>query len=480
MRLNQTVLNGIAWGSFSLIAIYIAFNHEPWYDEYLVWYMDKRMDLRELFKAMTHEGHFMLWHSLVYPFVKAGASFWCLQLVSCFLIISAGWLLMMKSPFDFLSRLLILFSYPFLYEFCAISRCYSLIPIILFCIAWLYKQKNRHMVLYCLSIGILSWTHVYMEGLVAALFLLLLYEDIFIPYKTDQRWPKDAVFGACIIIIFVAAAFIQVSGSLRYSHQALSNQTDSWASLYEKVFLQTYRIPIKFITPILPAGGWFRLIEVLTSIANVTIWGLILFCLFKLANNKNNFKFVIVGFLSLAWQLLMGLKVWYWGHQRLFLPFLVLLFLLWLFDTKDKARHFSTIIIICFFVLTSKYGRIYTDTRYLYSPDTSLLSFVENHIEKKKPLVFDFMPDRPETYDLFFKDYPHMYYSVKDNSVELISNTLLEQFAEHMNSSQYILFVGNDLPIQSTTFSIKLLYECPESMTASFYKYVYLITRIKP
>ena len=134
----------LVWGLYTLITIIFAFRHEPWYDEYHAWGMVNQMDFVQLWKAMRIEGHFVLWHLCLWPFVKwFGMDWHCLYCVSVPLMSLAAWLLLFKVRFPFVGKLLVIFSAPFFYYYPVISRCYALIPPIMMGLVVLYQQKKH-------------------------------------------------------------------------------------------------------------------------------------------------------------------------------------------------------------------------------------------------------------------------------------------------------------------------------------------------
>ncbi len=384
---NNNVVLWIIWGIFSGLVVFLASFHEPWVDEYYVYFMCKSYNLRELWAAMTREGHFMLWHLLVFPFAKLGCSYWCLQLVSIILVSVAGWILLMKAPFDIFSKCLILFSYPIVYEFPVISRCYALIPLCLFLIASYYKKQKEHPFVYCIFVGILSHTHAYMEGLVAALFLLFCYENILCPIKKGRPVEKKYITAASIIVGFVLLAGMQVIGSLKYAHEVFVGSTDSWADLWRKLMVYTYSFPIKFLAPVL-GSGISKYLNTIGVIVSAIMWGGVILLLYLLFwNNKNNRKFIIVGIIAIGWQIFMALNVFLFANQRVFLPMLIIIFLAWCGYSKELKIP-SLLLVLSLFMLTGRYGEIARDIKEIHSSELPMHDYIISTIPNNNQLCF--------------------------------------------------------------------------------------------
>ena len=142
------------------------FFHEKWRDEAQAWLMARDLNLFDLLKQMKYEGHPFLWQLILMPFAKLGFPYITESLISLLFMWIATWLLLIKSPFDKLVKIFILLSLPIIYFYPVIARNYSLIPLALFIIAILYKDRNEKKVHYCLAILFLAYTHILMWGLV--------------------------------------------------------------------------------------------------------------------------------------------------------------------------------------------------------------------------------------------------------------------------------------------------------------------------
>ena len=152
---------------YIIITFIIAvFFHEKWRDEAQAWLMARDLNFIELLKQMKYEGHPFLWQLILMPFAKLGFPYVTETLICLFLMWISVWILLLKGPFKFFTKVIIILSLPFIYLYPTIARNYSLIPIALFLIATLYKNRNEKKIQYCLSILFLAYTHVLMWGLV--------------------------------------------------------------------------------------------------------------------------------------------------------------------------------------------------------------------------------------------------------------------------------------------------------------------------
>lgn len=366
----------VLWGVYTLCIVFLASRHEFWNDEYHVWFLARFLSFKELWQSMTMEGHFLLWFLPVRLLAKLGCSFWCLHLLSVSLVSAAAWMMVMKAPFSLLGKGLVLFSYPLIYWFPVISRCYALIPIILFALAFLYRE-DKCPLLYAVLVGLLAHTHAYMEGAVAALFLLWCYERIWIPHK-ERHSVRQGISGAVIILVFVAFAYIQVSGSLDYGQSHLK--------FYG--FFQTWYPLAKAYCPI-PDGmsdeikaGQFNIVSVLLLVVSGVMMLSALFLMFRIFwTRKWNRKFAFVLVTSVAWQFLMSLLVYQFGNHRPYLPLLLVFFALWCVYDKSLWRD-VLLLLSFFFILTGQCGLMIKDIRGPFCPDM----YVYDAVKENAPL----------------------------------------------------------------------------------------------
>lgn len=364
----------ILWGVYTLCIAFLATRHEFWNDEYHVWFLARFLSFKELWQAMTMEGHFLLWFLPVRLLAKLGCSFWCLHLLSVLLVSAAAWLLVMKAPFGMLPKALALFSYPLIYWFPVISRCYALIPILLFALACLYRE-NRHPLLYAVLVGLLAHTHAYMEGAVAALFLLWCHERILVPRRAGLP-VRQGIIGAAVILGFVALAFLQVSGSLAYGHSHLD--------MLHGVF-QTWYPLAKAYSP-LPEGvedalktGQFSFLAIFLLVVTAALVVVVLYSLARIFwKQKTNRKFAWVLVIAVAWQVLMSVAVYQYAEHRSYLPMLLVIFALWCVYTKDIRRE-ALLLLAALFIMTIQTSLIIKDIRGPFCPDTYVYEAVKDH-----------------------------------------------------------------------------------------------------
>ena len=185
--------NLIIFGIYLICSFIMVIFHESWRDEAQAWLIARELTIPEIIAQMQYEGHFLLWYLILLPFAKLGFPYITTKIISWVIIGISVWLILKKSPFKTFTKILIIFSFPMLYLYPAISRCYCLIPLAIALIAITYKTRNEKMLRYILSIVLLANTHVIMWGLVGMLFLELFYEQIFKQKNKTSKQNKKTI-----------------------------------------------------------------------------------------------------------------------------------------------------------------------------------------------------------------------------------------------------------------------------------------------
>lgn len=296
--------------------------HEPWSEELNGWRIAKDYDIIGMFKLMSHEGHFILWYILAYPFAHLGYPPIFMGVISCTLMLIAGYLWLFKSDFPLVVKLVVLFSYPFVYCFPVIIRCYALIPPILFGIAIIYPQRHERTILYGILLGLMANTHLYMEGFYITMLLLFIYESYKKGKETVYEYKKDllAVF---IAVLGGLVALSQIVGVLfiESSRSVIGSNAISFTYIFS-MFMESY---FNLATRI----SFFYLI----------IYSFLFLCIIYMMYTtlRCEWKYYIILFLPIIYQILFSRFIFAFNFQRIFLPFFILLFVLWIKEKKTKV-----------------------------------------------------------------------------------------------------------------------------------------------
>lgn len=378
MRLNENHKKWLLLTCYLVCVILLALIHEPWIDELHAWVMARDMSAREIWGAMKVEGHFCLWHLILMPFAKAKLNVFCLQIISILFTVIAAWLFVFKTDFSYGAKVAVLLSFPMIYYFPVISRCYALVPPILMGIALTYKRLNNNKYLFAILVGFLAHTHLYMEGMVLALFLVYIYKMIIPKYKENRLRVTD--FGPLVLIVlFVLLAFVQVARNplvpvyIQLGDNIVVPSGNKGLSITVSNIFKGYSIlPYDLFEP-----GLTEILAYTLAFLPMLILSLIIFYNFSIIG-----RFITI--VSIGWQLLLSLVVYFIGHQRIYLPFFIIITIIMMMDNRGKKIN-TAIICLCILASISGYLRhIRNDVLMTYSSIKPLAEAIEENVPENK------------------------------------------------------------------------------------------------
>lgn len=308
------------WALYTVIIIFLALHHEPWADEYKVWHMAYTLSLPDLIGAMRVEGHFCLWHLLVWPFVRIFGMDWhALYAVSIPLMSLAAWLILFKLKFNFSAKLFLIFSAPFLYSFPVVARCYALIPPILAIIVILWQRKSSPF-WFCLFVGLLAHTHAYMEGLVGIIWCIFVYKYVISFWNTDRQRARRNLYASGVTFLMVLLAFLQIEGSIVDAGNGTGpafKSAQSWDSwILEWMTAHRFRI---FTTLRNAFGTWIPNLDLVIAIASLAVFSVAVSFFAAQQEHLNRKEIAWIVTAGSLWQLYFATNIYFMQFQRTYL-----------------------------------------------------------------------------------------------------------------------------------------------------------------
>ena len=414
MTKNKTLYINILWTIlYAVVTLLFVMRHEIWADEAQVWLLVKQLSLPGLFKHLVNEGHPSLFYLLVMPFAKLGFSIFSMQIICWLSSCVSVFLFLQFSPFGRFTKFAVLISAGFLYFFPVIARSYSLIPLLVFASAILYKkvQENpqKYSLQYAVVLAMLANTHVIMFAFV---FVLGCYfvEDYLIKNKSSVLY-----FAAGIIFFGLFAVIIQLFGTCS-SNQAINLNFD------DVPFESIKTILIFFLNSIgLVYKSEFIGIQLTTYTKIASLTMLVLFVILNVQLFVNNKKMAYLSWLAIGFQL--GIYIFSYKammyQTRIFSAYIILLFCYWITLSEDNLKKswkiFSkmavNITLSVFFLLTVGCGvqSAALDIFYNYSSAAEVADFLQKHTEKDAVIIPNAVPFGLAVYakapDKYFYDF---------------------------------------------------------------------------
>ena len=199
---------------FILYIIFIAIVaacHEFSQDETQSWLIARDLNLIDIIKQMKYEGHSFLWYYLIMPFAKLGFSIESQKIIVCLFAIATVYLILKKSPFNRLTKILLTFSSGMVYYYSAFARPYCMIPFLLACIAVIYKEKENHQYLYAILVGLLAHTHLVMFPTVFMLIITFWGKQLILKRKEKTKEEKKKLYKSLLLVIAIVSVYVIIA-----------------------------------------------------------------------------------------------------------------------------------------------------------------------------------------------------------------------------------------------------------------------------
>lgn len=257
---------------YSVLTFLGALNHEMWLDEAQAWVILRDAPLSELPHIFHIEGHPPLWYAVLYPFVKLGFPAEYAPLISWLPMAAGAAVLLFKVELPQPLKYLMLVSSGFLYYNSAMLRVYSLIPLLLFLILWIYPKRREHGILYGLLIALLANTHIFICGIVGVLGIFMLV-DLFSQWRESDRRENAgkltgvAIAGAGVLLLVIPMiGSVEANGSVGASLSFLPRSIFLAATTtFNDVFAQ-------IVQPCFGGAAWF----VILMLTTLMLWGMLI------------------------------------------------------------------------------------------------------------------------------------------------------------------------------------------------------------
>ena len=425
---------------FSLLTLVEVIQHEPWRDELQAWIIARDLDAPGIIYQMRYEGHFALWSLILHPFSVCGGSLLWMGLVSWGLMVVAAGLFVFRSPFTWYAKAAFLLSYPMIYYFPVVSRCYALVPPLLFGMASLYKSLPRHRLLYCFLLGVLAHTHVYMEGMVAVLFLIYCYDCIWKPWRVSSfRERAYALAGALLTVGMVLLAFLQVLPALNLRSD-LGGFTYSLGETLEVM------------------GGTVLVNEALwVQIVNYGILALLVVWFISRYARGHNLRIPLIVIGAVAWQIFFSVEVYPMMLQRAYLFLFILVFAMWI---MVRQRPLLSVIVTILSIFTMhKLPEAYEDLYKPYSNVSQIAELLDRFVPEGGVVAVDNMS---KVLTAYRPDYQYISIDTLEPVVTYSPHTpcrkeKIEEFSNEITEGETYYYVRSDIGMKHFGKTIKRL-----------------------
>lgn len=191
----------VVWFAYVALTAYVAFHHEPWRDETDTWLFARDASLETILERSRYAGFPGLWFLIVAIPAKLGLPYASVAIVHLAIAAASAGIVLFRAPWRLLTRVAIVFSYFFAYEYAVVVRSYALSTLGIVWAAASYRGRHDRPWVYVVAVAILGWSNVPGFFFAASLAAVYLGETIL----KRQRWIPAAVMSVAL-----AAAFIQL------------------------------------------------------------------------------------------------------------------------------------------------------------------------------------------------------------------------------------------------------------------------------
>lgn len=366
---------------YMVITFIITMYHENWRDEAQSWMIAKNLSFVDIFKQLKYEGHPFIFYYIIHIFAELGFEYRIVNMISWIIMSIVAYIILAKSPFNKINKVLILLTLPFIYQYVAFGRSYCLVTLFVILIAYLYNKKEKHPYIYAILISLLMNTHIIMLGFVAMLILTFyVYELIFNRKNLSSEQKKKYIIS--LVIIFVSALLILFQF---YSTLSLNTYTKTFAP--REGFTERLEYIIEIVmylyTYVLTNNIYIAIVATIMIIMTIALT-------IKFKPGKE--ILVLLG--TIGFQLVFFFKLGESKKYILMTAFLAYIFYLWVIlkknqELNDKTnKQYKSAIEITFGViciLSALFGSVkdvWMDLKYEYSSSKSVASYIENNIEE--------------------------------------------------------------------------------------------------
>ena len=271
---------------------------------------------------MKYEGHFLLWYIILMPFAKLGFPYVTTNIISWIITCISVWLILDKAPFKFYKKILLILSFPLLYLYPIVSRCYCLIPLAIVLMCIFYKDRKKNSLRYLLSVIILANTHVIMLGMVGIVLLDFILELIKDWNKQQKIENKKRLICFIITIVLLFISIFPLLGCLATNKDITNN-----SSIFLKILEATFYYPFFLIMQIFCAFMGNAIIVSLLFIA------IIVLLFFDVKNYPLDYLKI---WLCILWQCLIYSFIYSSSLQRASTIIFIILYFKWINSYKKQ------------------------------------------------------------------------------------------------------------------------------------------------
>lgn len=356
--------------------------HEPWRDEYQMWAgVTSCLSFSDFLSLRSIESHPLIWDFLQFVISRFTHHFIYVQLINILFSLTSAFLILLYSPFKNYQKLLLLFSYYFIFEFSIMARSYALGTLLLFSTLVLFSKKRDS---YAILLAILAAN----TNILAAIIITCI--TIYLWYTKRLTFFKSSLIALGVLACF-SDVFYQTFFNWEFQSESsfLKSTININFLLAKTALLFKGFIPMPNTTD--PYFWNTHITDILSypfSLASAMFLSLVLIVMVYYIFKK---KLIIVIPFLIGCLLMFVLYGFFWGgSQRHWGHFFILFVVLyWLFlqqyqESKFAKWSFSIILSLQLFGGVFAY---YSDLTQPFSNSGKVAKYLTNHLNLENTLL---------------------------------------------------------------------------------------------
>lgn len=337
------------------LTLYVGLHHEPWRDEADSWLVVRDASIPTMLTWTRNAGTPALWYFALKPLIWLGLPYQSEELLHLAIAWAAAAVFLLRSPFTWVTRLLVLASYYFAYEYAVIARSYVLTILLSFLIAAWYSERDARPIRYAFAIALLFNANVH-GAVLASIFVLL--------FVLQRRGRQPSLTAVTIMMTGAIAAWAQLRTppDAAFPHVVRNVDPDAaWKAIASGFFPGVS----------LSAGG----------IAAVILLGLIAAAL------RHRTDALLFLTLSIVWLNVLYVFVWFGGYRHAGLLLLCLLVALWIGRQvpRDPVSSSAALLLNVALVISTVFSvrMAHADVKMAFSGSREMGEFIRvNHLDR--------------------------------------------------------------------------------------------------
>ncbi len=172
----ETIGNFVVLLLYSSVVLFTVRYHEKWADEAQAWLIARDLPLKTIwFHELRYEGSPGLWHTILWVAQQwFHAPYAALGYIGVAFAVAGAAVLVFKAPFPWFIRWPLAFTYVMVYQYAVIARPYTLLPLLCFLVAILFKdiQHPERMTAVLVLLALLSFHGTVLAACFGVLYLI--------------------------------------------------------------------------------------------------------------------------------------------------------------------------------------------------------------------------------------------------------------------------------------------------------------------